>query len=177
MASDTNIIWIDLEMTGLNPEKDTILEIAGIVTNSELEELDCHKGFALQHTEAQLKAMDEWNTTHHSSSGLWDSALKSDIQTDAAAQIFIDFISPHVTKGKAILAGNSIWQDRRFLTRHMPTLEEWFHYRMIDVSTLKCLHQMWKPNAKNFEKKNQHRALDDIRESVAELRWYREQGL
>ena len=163
-------------MTGLNPEVDTILEIAGIITDSELNEITTHEGYAIQHQLPALEAMDEWNTKHHSESGLWKSALDSKTTIQQAESDFIEFIKPHFEKGKAILAGNSIWQDRRFLTKHTPELESWFHYRMIDVSSLKTLQSLWHKSRKTFEKRNQHRALDDIRESVAELKWYRENG-
>lgn len=175
MQSPQNLIWIDLEMTGLEPEHDVIIEMATIVTDSDLNILATGPVIAVHQSDALLAGMDEWNTRTHGESGLTQRVRDSKISTaDAEAQT-IAFLEQWVPKGKSPICGNSIGQDRRFLCRYMPTLEAFFHYRNLDVSTLKILAERWAPHIKEgFQKKGTHQALDDIRESIAELQYYRE---
>jgi len=170
---DSNLIWIDMEMTGLVPEKDRILEIATIVTDSNLNILAEGPVLAVHQDKAILDSMDEWCTTHHKGSGLYDRVLASNITEAEAEQRTLDVVSQHVPKGKSPICGNSVSQDRRFLYRYMPKLQNYFHYRTLDVSTVKVLVQRWAPQI-SFTKKEAHLALDDIRESIAELKFYRE---
>ena len=173
-----NLIWIDLEMTGLNPEHDRILEIATIVTDSNLNVLAEGPVFALHQADTLLHGMDEWNTRQHNSSGLVERVKESCINEEKAEAATLAFLKNYVPHGKSPMCGNSIWQDRRFLTRYMPGLEQYFHYRLIDVSTLKELAARWAPKIYgSFQKESCHRALDDIRDSIAELRYYREKLL
>ena len=168
------LIWIDLEMTGLNPEQDSILEIATIVTDGQLNEIAEGPVYAIRHRESELRAMDDWNREHHSASGLWKRVLQSPTGMAAAEQGTLDFLANWVGPGKSPMCGNSICQDRRFLFRLMPRLEAYFHYRNLDVSTVKELAARWAPPVLDgFTKQNRHEALSDIRESVAELRHYR----
>ncbi len=170
-----NLIWIDLEMTGLDPMRDVILEIATIVTDPELRVLAEGPELAIQHPQSVLDAMDDWNQTHHGGSGLIERVLQSPISTAEAEQKTIDFLMEWVPRGASPICGNSICQDRRFLAQGMPTLEKFFHYRNLDVSTLKELTLRWAPEvAAGVKKAGRHRALDDIRESIEELRYYRE---
>ncbi|MCZ6831674.1 MAG: oligoribonuclease [Gammaproteobacteria bacterium] len=175
MFSDQNLIWVDLEMTGLEPDADVIIEIATVVTDSELNSLAEGPVIALHQSEQRLGAMDEWNTTHHTRSGLVERVRQSaDTETSASDQT-IDFLQQYLPAGASPMCGNSICQDRRFMARHMPVLERYFHYRNLDVSTLKILAQRWRPELEQgFVKTGTHLALDDIRESIAELRYYRE---
>jgi oligoribonuclease len=169
-----NLIWIDLEMTGLDTEADTIIEIATIVTDSRLHELAEGPVLAVGQSAAVMGAMDEWNTRQHGESGLTERALKSNVTMRQAELATLEFLSNWVDAGVSPMAGNSICQDRRFLAREMPELERFFHYRNLDVSTLKILAQQWAPDvAAGFSKESDHRALADIRDSIAELRWYR----
>ena len=170
-----NLIWIDLEMTGLSPENDRIIEIATIVTDAELNVLAEGPVLAVHQSDALLDGMDEWNTTHHNNSGLV-ARVKTSIVNDAAAESqTIAFLEQYVEAGMSPMCGNSICQDRRFLANYMPKLEAFFHYRNLDVSTLKELARRWKPEIlPGFSKENKHLALDDIRESIAELVYYRE---
>lgn len=170
-----NLIWIDLEMTGLNPDTDLIIEIATVVTDSQLNVLAQGPVLAISQPQSALDAMDEWNTTHHNRSGLVKRVQDSNItEQDAIAQT-IDFLKVWVDAGDSPLCGNTIGQDRRFLVKYMPTLDEYFHYRSIDVSTLKELAKRWEPEMlKGFKKKGAHLALDDILESIEELKYYRE---
>lgn len=169
-----NLIWIDLEMTGLDPDRDRILEIATIVTDNDLRILAEGPVFAIRQSEAVLSGLDDWNREHHGASGLLDRVRASSLSERAAEAATLDFLAAHVPSGESPLCGNSICQDRRFLARWMPRLEAYCHYRNLDVSTLKILAQRWAPAvASDFKKESRHLALDDIRESIAELRHYR----
>ena len=168
------LIWVDLEMTGLDPDQDSILEIATIVTDADLNELAQGPVYAIKHPESVLREMDEWNTEHHGASGLWNRVLASDTSMQMAEQGTLEFLADWVEAGASPMCGNSICQDRRFMYRLMPELERWFHYRNLDVSTVKELAARWAPDVLlGFEKENRHEALEDIRESIAELRYYR----
>ena len=170
-----SLVWMDLEMTGLDPEQDRIIEIAAIVTDDQLNILAEGPVLALAQPEDRLNAMDEWNLSHHQASGLLDRVRASQVTEAAAEQAILAFVASHVQRDAAPLCGNSIWQDRRFLARHMPALEGYLHYRSIDVSSIKELAQRWRPDlADGFVKRNAHRALSDIRESIAELAYYRQ---
>ena len=176
MASEVNkrLIWIDLEMTGLDTVNDSIIEIATIVTDSELNVLAEGPVCAIRQEEAALKAMDSWNRTHHTDSGLWQRVVHSPYDMAGAESTTIEFLEKWVERGVSPMCGNSICQDRRFLHRLMPELESWFHYRNLDVSTLKVLATMWMQNPlREYYKENRHEALSDIRESIDELRYYR----
>ena len=169
-----HLIWVDLEMTGLDPDKDTILEIATIVTDVNLQELAEGPVYAIRHPLAGLNSMDDWNRTHHTASGLWDRVIESNIEMHEAEQGTLAFVQQWTEQGSSPMCGNSICQDRRFMHRQMPLLERWFHYRNLDVSTLKELAHRWAPEiAGGFSKHNRHEALSDIRESIEELRYYR----
>jgi len=160
------LIWLDLEMTGLDPDSDSILEIATIVTDADLNEI--------RHSEAQLQAMDDWNQSHHGASGLWKRVLQSSVEMKEAEQGTLSFLGQWTERGTSPMCGNSICQDRRFMYRLMPELEGWFHYRNLDVSTLKELAARWAPQLlEGLTKQNRHEALSDIRESIDELRYYR----
>lgn len=174
-AKSENLVWLDLEMTGLNPEKDRIIEIATVVTDSFLNVVAEGPVFAIHQSDALLDQMDDWCTTHHTSSGLVVRVQESVIDEAHAEQKTLAFLREHVQEGKSPLCGNSVWQDRRFMARYMPTLESFFHYRLIDVSTLKELSLRWAPKIYNgIQKESRHLALDDIHESIDELRYYRE---
>lgn len=174
MANERNLIWIDMEMTGLKPDKDKILEIACLVTDSDLNIIAEGPVLAVFQPEDILAGMDEWNQTHHSQSGLLDRVRTQGISEAEAERRTLDFLRPLVPEGKSPICGNSIGQDRRFLYQYMPTLEAYMHYRNLDVSTLKILAERWAPQIMpGFSKKEAHRALDDIRESIAELRYYK----
>ena len=173
--SDHNLIWIDLEMTGLVPDRDVIIEIATIVTDAQLNVLAEGPMLAIAQPKAVMDGMDEWNTNQHGKSGLTERVLNSAVSTAMAEQQTIEFLQQWMPAGKSPICGNSIGQDRRFLARYMPRLEEYFHYRNLDVSTLKELAVRWKPEVLNgFTKKGAHLALDDIKDSIAELKHYRE---
>jgi len=173
-----NLIWMDLEMTGLDPETDLIIEMATIVTDSELNVLAEGPVLAISVPEEALAAMDDWNQTHHSASGLLDRVRKSRISTVEAEAQTLAFVERYAEKDTAPLCGNTIWQDRRFLARYMKTLEGYLHYRNIDVSSLKELVRRWRPELlTGLTKQNAHTALADIRESIAELEYYREHFL
>ena len=166
---------MDLEMTGLDPELDRIIEIASIVTDSELNVIAEGPVLAIKQAQEYFDAMDDWNQRHHSSSGLLDRIKKEGVIEREAEAATLAFVDKYVEKKQAPLCGNTIWQDRRFLSRYMPTLESYLHYRMIDVSSVKELAIRWRPDVtETFSKKNEHTALADIRESIAELRHYRD---
>ena len=170
----SNLIWIDLEMTGLDPEQDVILEIATIVTDSSLNVLDEGISIAVHQTEDALARMDDWNLNQHTTSGLLDRVRSSESSLEEAEAVTFDLVSRHTQRGESPMCGNSVWQDRRFLKRYMPTLEGYFHYRIIDVSSIKELVRRWAPEIyKELSKSDQHRALYDVKESIAELKLYR----
>ena len=176
MAQDSqHLIWIDLEMTGLNPDSDLIIEIATVVTDKDLNILAQGPVLAVHQSDEALAAMDDWNQKHHGQSGLIDRVKASTIKEAEAERLTIEFLKQWVPENTSPICGNSIGQDRRFLYRYMPNLEAYFHYRNIDVSTLKELAARWAPEVKNgFNKESTHQALDDIIESIEELRYYRE---
>ena len=171
----TNLIWIDLEMTGLCTQTDSIIEIATIVTDQYLTELAVGPVMAIRRSAETMDGMDDWNTRHHGGSGLTARVLESEIGVADAEQATIEFLGDWVDAGASPMCGNSICQDRRFMAREMPTLEIYFHYRNLDVSTLKILASLWAPGvAAGFNKDSAHLALADIRDSIDELQWYRE---
>ena len=169
-----NLIWIDLEMTGLDPDRDSILEIATVVTDKDLNLLAEGPEFAIAHPLARLQAMDDWNRNQHGKSGLWHRVLDSQVDIATAEALTMEFLVKWLPAGKSPMCGNSICQDRRFLYRLMPRLERFFHYRNLDVSTVKELVRRWAPDvAHGFTKESAHTALSDVRDSIAELRYYR----
>ncbi|OIO59080.1 MAG: oligoribonuclease [Alphaproteobacteria bacterium CG_4_10_14_0_2_um_filter_63_37] len=168
------LVWIDLEMTGLDPERHTILEIATLVTDAELAPLAEGPVLAIRPTPQELEAMDGWSREHHGASGLLNRCLSSPHDLAQAEALTLTFLKEHgVVEGQSPLCGNSIWQDRRFIARYMTHLDQFLHYRLIDVSTLKELAKRWYPELQPPAKKKSHLALDDIRESLEELRFYR----
>ena len=170
-----NLVWIDLEMTGLDPEKERIIEIATIVTDSKLNILAEGPTMAVHQSDALLNAMDDWNTEQHGGSGLVARVRESNISEREAERETIDFLRQWVPEGASPMCGNSIGQDRRFLVRYMPQLEAYFHYRNLDVSSVKELARRWRPDVLDGVKKHSsHLALDDIRDSINELKHYRE---
>jgi oligoribonuclease len=173
--SEHNLVWLDCEMTGLDPKENRLIEIAVVVTSPDLAIRVEGPVFALKVSEAALKKMDKWNVSTHTKSGLIDRVRSSKTTAALAQQPLIDFLKTYVNAGKAPMCGNTIGQDRRFLVRYMPKLEAFFHYRNLDVSTLKELAKRWKPEAyKSFKKKQRHTALADVHESIDELIHYRE---
>lgn len=169
-----NLVWIDLEMTGLDPEVDLIIEIATIVTDSELNILAQGPVFAIKQSDTALNNMNEWCIEHHGSSGLTQRVKRSDVECKDAEEETLNFIKKWVPAGTSPLCGNSIGQDRRFLVKYMPKLESFFHYRNIDVSTIKELGMRWAPEmVKRHKKSETHLALQDIKESISELQHYR----
>jgi oligoribonuclease len=175
-AKDSNaLIWIDMEMTGLSPDTDRIIEVATIVTDSELNIVAEGPVLAVHQSDAVLAGMDDWNQRTHAGTGLIERVKQSTYNEADVERLTLEFLQRHVPKNKSPMCGNSICQDRRFLARTMPQLEAWFHYRNLDVSSIKELAKRWKPGLSNgMVKKNTHKALDDIRESNEELTYYRE---
>jgi oligoribonuclease len=167
------MIWMDLEMTGLNPEKGAILEIASLVTDRELNILAEGPNLAIRQPEPVMASMEEWSRTHHLESGLIERSAASPYDTRAAEKETLDFLRAYSEPGASPLCGNSIWQDRRFLVKHMPELEAFLHYRNVDVSTIKELARRWYPELPAFQKSKAHLALSDIQESLKELAYYR----
>lgn len=176
MAQDANhLVWLDMEMTGLEPENERIIELAMVVTDSDLATIAESPVWVVHQSDAQLDAMDDWNKATHGRSGLIEKVRASTLDEAAVEAAALAFMQEYVPQRATPMCGNSIGQDRRFMVRYMPQLEAWFHYRNLDVSTLKELCRRWKPEvAKGFVKKADHTALADIRESIAELKYYRE---
>ena len=173
--NDTHLVWIDMEMSGLNPDTDRILEVALVVTDKDLNIVDTGPVRVVHQEAAVLDIMDNWNKSTHGKSGLIDKVRTSTLSEAGVEQEMIAFIKQHVGERKSPMCGNSICQDRRFLARHMPRLEAYFHYRNLDVSTLKELAARWRPDLKDgFKKANSHTALADIQESIEELKYYRD---
>ncbi|AZV93126.1 oligoribonuclease [Kerstersia gyiorum] len=179
MARNENrLVWLDMEMTGLDPEKERIIEVAVVVTEPDLSVVAEGPVLAIHQDDSLLNAMDKWNTATHGRSGLTERVRASTTTEAQAEDILLAFLAQHVPAGKSPLCGNTISQDRRFMFRYMPRLEQFFHYRNLDVSTLKELARRWKPEVyKGFEKKSRHEALADIYESIDELKYYREHFL
>jgi oligoribonuclease len=174
-SQDMRLVWLDMEMTGLDPEKERIIEVAVVVTEPDLTVVAEGPVLVIHQSDTLLQAMDKWNQSTHGKSGLIDR-VKASILTEAEAEMqLIEFLKKHVPTGKSPLCGNSVSQDRRFMYKYMPKLEQFFHYRTVDVSTLKELARRWQPALlKGFEKKSRHEALADIYESIDEMRYYRE---
>ncbi len=173
--SDTPLVWMDLEMTGLDPERDAIIEMATLITDSALTIIAEGPVIAVHQDEATIALMDDWNVRTHGESGLTERVRASTISVAEAEATTLAFIAEHVPANTAPLCGNSIWQDRRFLARYMPDLEQYLHYRLVDVSTIKELARRWAPTAyAGFQKESAHTALADIRESIGELAHYRD---
>ena len=178
MADAKNLIWVDMEMTGLDPDRDKVIEIATIVTDTDLNTLEEGPVIAIKQADEILAGMDEWNTTHHGSSGLVDRVRASEHSEDSATDETLEFLKKWVPENASPMCGNTICQDRRFMARHLPRLEAYFHYRNLDVSAFKILMQRWRPDLEGgFRKSATHLALDDIRESIQELQYYREHFL
>ena len=174
----SNLVWIDLEMTGLDPDSEKIIEIATVVTDASLEVLADGPEIAIRQNAEVLAAMDEWNTEQHGRSGLTERVLASTCTEEEAEARTLEFLKRHVPQQTSPMCGNSVCLDRRFLHRHMPRLESFFHYRNLDVSTLKELCLRWAPEkARKLVKRAEHRALQDVHESIAELRFYRDELL
>lgn len=175
VRNEMRLVWVDMEMTGLDPEKERIIELAAVVTEPDLTVVAESPVFVVHQPDEILGAMDKWNQSTHGKSGLIERVKASTMTEEQAQAQMIEFLSKHVPPGKSPLCGNSVSQDRRFMFRYMPELERFFHYRTIDVSTLKELARRWRPALlKGFEKRSKHEALADIYESIDELRYYRE---
>lgn len=178
MRDDSHLVWVDMEMTGLDPDQDRVIEIASIVTDSNLNVLAEGPVVAIHQPDAVLSGMDAWNTTQHTRSGLVDRVRASSSDEATASKKTLDFLATWVGENASPMCGNSICQDRRFMARHMPQLEAFFHYRNLDVSSLKILAQRWRPDLHAaLDKKSAHLALEDIRDSIEELRFYRDRFL
>lgn len=171
---DDRMVWIDLEMTGLDISKEKIIEIATIITDGELNIIAEGPNLAVSVEETLLQGMDEWNTRHHNRSGLVERVRKNSVSVEEAERQTMEFLREHVNENTAPLCGNSVWNDRLFLQKEMPQIVNFLHYRMIDVSTVKELGRRWYPEVSRFNKKGAHLALDDIRESIQELAYFRE---
>lgn len=174
-VSADHLIWIDLEMTGLDPEKERIIEMATVITDSKLNIVAESPIFTIHQSDELLAKMDAWNTKQHNSSGLVARVRESVTTESQAESEMLAFLKQYVSAGKSPMCGNSVYQDRRFLCRYMPELEKYFHYRLLDVSTLKELAQRWAPRVySGVQKDSRHLALDDIRDSINELKYYRD---
>lgn len=174
-GNEQRLIWVDMEMTGLDPEKERVIEIAAVVTEPDLTFVAEGPVLVIHQSDELLDAMDSWNKNTHGKSGLIEKVRASTLNEDQAVDQMLDFLSRHVPAGKSPMCGNTIGQDRRFMSKYMPRLEEFFHYRNLDVSTLKELSLRWKPEVyRSFVKKSRHEALADIYESIEELKHYRE---
>lgn len=167
-----NLVWIDLEMTGLHPEVDTVIEAACLITNTDLEIIAEGPDLVIQADPSAFESMDAWNKNQHTKSGLWEKVLTSTITVEEAEEKLLTFIKANA-RSRPYLAGNSIWQDRRFIRKYMPRLDAYLHYRMLDVSSLKIVVDYWRPKVV-YQKKESHRALDDIKESIEELKLYKD---
>ncbi len=174
---DTNLIWLDLEMTGLNSERDCIIEIATVITDTNLNVLAEGPALVIHQSDEMLNNMDDWCTNQHGKSGLTQRVRDSKISVEEAEQRTLTFVKEWVIENKSPLCGNSIYQDRRFLAKYMPTLERYCHYRNLDVSTIKILAERWKTDLPQFSKESSHLALADIYDSINELKYYREKWL
>ena len=170
---EKNLVWMDLEMSGLDPSRDVVLEVSVVITNENLDILEEGRDYIVYQDEGVFLRMDDWNQNQHTKSGLWSKVRESKLSIREVEHQVLDYIKQYTKKGKAILCGNSIWQDRRFIRKYMPELDSYLHYRMIDVSTVKELVKRW--YGFEFEKsKNNHRALEDILQSIEELKSYRQ---
>jgi oligoribonuclease len=171
----TKLVWMDLEMTGLDSDRDVIIEMATLITDLQLNIIAEGPELVIHRTPEFFESMDSWNREHHTKSGLWAKVLSSAISQQDAENLTLDFLKKHMGPRESPLCGNSIWQDRRFIAKHMKGLDEFLHYRLIDVSTVKILGKIWYPKdiERNTDKKSSHRALDDIKESIEELKFYR----
>jgi oligoribonuclease len=175
--NQNNLIWIDLKMTGLDPYKDNIIEIATVVTDAALNVIEEGPSLAIHQSDELLASMDEWNTRQHGQSGLIDRVRQSHINLETAEQLTLAFLNRHLPRNTSPMCGNTVCQDRRFLFHYMPELEDYFHYRHIDVSTIKELAKRWQPKLPEIQKQSKHQAMDDIYESIKELKYYRKNFL
>ena len=175
--SPQRLVWMDLEMTGLDPDRDVIIEMATVITDAALNVIAEGPEIVIQRSQDLFASMDSWNREHHTKSGLWKKVIESTVSQNEAEEMTLNFIKKHVGEKQSPLCGNSIWQDRRFIAKHLKNLDAYLHYRLIDVSTVKILGKMWYPKEMEtlVEKKSNHRALEDIKESIEELKRY--QGL
>ena len=172
--AESRLVWIDLEMTGLDPDENTIIEIATIVTESDLSIVAEGPSFAIDVGKEELAKMDNWNVKHHTENGLLDRIQSDGVSMENAERQTLEFLKEHSSPGQSPLCGNTIGQDRRFLRRYMPDLHEFFHYRSVDVTSIKILARSWYPEVGKWRKNSGHRALDDIRGSIEELAYYRD---
>ena len=173
--SKFTLVWIDMEMSGLNPEKEVILEIASVITDDQLEVIETGPELIVNQPPELFEKMDSWNQKQHTKSGLWKKVLQSSLSVEDAELQTLQFLQAHLKPRSAPLCGNSVHQDRRFLNKYMKRIDEFLHYRIIDVSTIKEISNRWYKNIPHHTKKNSHRALDDILESIDELKYYRKQ--